>query len=326
MSASSTLARRPGTSPPAWAASQGSVASLSWTSSRSRESTVDFGKPAGGTSATRFSVGSNRTSPTYSAAAVARAPVRSSPGSARRRDGSTGTEAISLAGKESPSSVGVGACSTSSSRGCGTPDLSTGTAQTTLPRWVSQRWSTPGPRISTTSPSAVRVQTSPAISASASHGRASSRSPISAESPACRAATSTSGRSGRRTSVSKPAGTSACTGQGRRRTGTSPSRPAAARVRSAEKAIPPVVETTWGSSETVRTAANPTPNRPTVSPSLPEARSDESDSTPRTSSGAPVLANRSSPSTKDTLIRPGVFAAAAASAAFCASSTNRRSR
>nr|WP_052748463.1 hypothetical protein [Cellulomonas sp. FA1] len=96
----------------------------------------------------------------------------------------------------------------------------------------------------------------------------------------------------------------------------------------------PVVEQTTTSSATARTAANPTPNRPTsrvLVPRLADARSDASDATPGASSGAPVFAATStglpsSPCARRSSSRPGVPARVAASAAFCASSTTTRSR
>ena len=91
-----------------------------------------------------------------------------------------------------------------------------------------------------------------------------------------------------------------------------------------------------GESLTATTAANPTPNRPTVaaSPASPnpawsrllEARSVDSASTPAASSGAPVLEATSVPSRSVSRSLPGTPARAAASAAFCASSTTTRSR
>ena len=98
-------------------------------------------------------------------------------------------------------------------------------------------------------------------------------------------------------------------------------------VSAAEKRTPPVVDVSTGSSVTVSTAAKPTPKRPTVPPSrLADARSVASASTPAASSGAPVFAARSSPSTRDSRSSPGTPARAAASEAFWASSTSRRSR
>ena len=83
-----------------------------------------------------------------------------------------------------------------------------------------------------------------------------------------------------------------------------------------------------GSSLTASTAANPTPNRPTVPSSsrFADARSVTSPWTPPASSGAPVLAARSVSPTSSSRSRPGTPARAAASAAFCASSTSSRSR
>jgi len=104
----------------------------------------------------------------------------------------------------------------------------------------------------------------------------------------------------------------------------------------------PAADRTRGSSLTATTAANPTPNRPTVPPTLPptpapasppapasrllDARSVDSASTPAASSGAPVLAAVSIPSRNVSRSRPGTPARTAASAAFCASSTTTRSR
>jgi hypothetical protein len=86
-----------------------------------------------------------------------------------------------------------------------------------------------------------------------------------------------------------------------------------------------------GASLTATTAANPTPNRPTVcacaeSSRLLDARSVDSASTPAASSGAPVLAAISVPPRSVSRSLPGTPARAAASAAFCASSTMTRSR
>ena len=88
-----------------------------------------------------------------------------------------------------------------------------------------------------------------------------------------------------------------------------------------------------GESLTATTAANPTPNRPrSASPGpagssrLLDARSVDSASTPAASSGAPVLEAVSVPSRSVSRSRPGTPARAAASAAFCASSTTTRSR
>jgi hypothetical protein len=92
-------------------------------------------------------------------------------------------------------------------------------------------------------------------------------------------------------------------------------------VRSAENATDPFALTTRGAADTASTAAKPTPNRPTeVSSSrFADARSEASAATPAASSGRPVLATRSSRSTTVTRSLPS---RPAASAAFCASSTN----
>ncbi len=130
--------------------------------------------------------------------------------------------------------------------------------------------------------------------------------------------------------MAKPSGTSVSSlGHTSRSTGTSPPRCSAssgvaARVRSAEKATAPVVETTLGSSVTASTAAKPTPNWPIVPPFLVDARNDASAVTPAASSGTPVFAARSSPSTTDSRSVPS--SSPAASEAFCASSTSSRSR
>ena len=82
---------------------------------------------------------------------------------------------------------------------------------------------------------------------------------------------------------------------------------------------------------TATTAANPTPNRPTV-PSvvsasrLLEARNVDSAATPAASSGAPVLAATRVPPRSVSRSRPGTPPRTAASAAFWASSTTTRSR
>jgi hypothetical protein len=118
-------------------------------------------------------------------------------------------------------------------------------------------------------------------------------------------------------------------------------------VSASENRTPPEVESTDTSSATARTAANPTPNRPTTPmpawpcgallgatvgpPSrLADARIDASDATPASSRGSPVFAAMStSPSGVDASLssnRPGTPARVAASAAFWASSTSTRSR
>lgn len=97
-----------------------------------------------------------------------------------------------------------------------------------------------------------------------------------------------------------------------------------------ENRTPPLVDSTSTSSDTARTAAKPTPNRPTTpvcagpaSGRLADARIEERDATPAASSGAPVLAATSTavPSSawsSRSSSRPGTPARVAASAAFCA--------
>ena len=112
---------------------------------------------------------------------------------------------------------------------------------------------------------------------------------------------------------------------GSRSTGTCPPRaassPASAGtpghqrpVRSRDQPTDPVAEWMRGASLTATTAANPTPNRPTVAAGrrvravasrLLEARSVDSASTPAASSGAPVLAATSVPSRSVSRSRPG---------------------
>ncbi|MCR6705557.1 MAG: hypothetical protein NVV66_13000 [Cellulomonas sp.] len=103
---------------------------------------------------------------------------------------------------------------------------------------------------------------------------------------------------------------------------------------ASENRTAPVAETTLISSDTARTAANPTPYRPTT-PGPPwsrfaEARIEDSAATPASSSGAPVFAATSvvptSVRASRSRSRPGTPARTAASAAFCASSTTTRSR
>ena len=67
-------------------------------------------------------------------------------------------------------------------------------------------------------------------------------------------------------------------------------------MRSAENATPPPVLSSRGAAESGSTAVNPTPNRPTdpASSRFADARSAASAATPAASSGAPVLATRSS--------------------------------
>ena len=72
----------------------------------------------------------------------------------------------------------------------------------------------------------------------------------------------------------------------------------ASAVRAAENATPPCTVTTRGASDSASTAAKPTPNRPTdpASSRFAEARNAASALTPAASSGAPVFATCSSPS------------------------------
>lgn len=100
---------------------------------------------------------------------------------------------------------------------------------------------------------------------------------------------------------------------------------------ASENRTAPLVESTETSSDTARTAANPTPNRPTVAPSrFADARIDASDATPSRVSGSPVFAATSTASppvrARRSNRRPGTPARVAASDAFCASSTSTRSR
>ncbi len=137
---------------------------------------------------------------------------------------------------------------------------------------------------------------------------------------------------------------------GRRSAGSEPSRratsaanagldgaraPSARVVSARENRTPPVVERTATSSATDRTAAKPTPKRPTgdVAPRasrLADARNEARDVTPSASSGTPVFAATSTAWPSTVLSRssrwPGTPPRVAASAAFCASSTTTRSR
>jgi hypothetical protein len=104
-------------------------------------------------------------------------------------------------------------------------------------------------------------------------------------------------------------------------------------VRAALNRTERSVDRTAGSSLTASTAAKPTPNLPTLpgSSRFAEARRLASAWTPASSSGAPVLAARSTaapsgPAVSSSRRRPGTPARAAASAAFWASSTSSRSR
>ena len=165
-------------------------------------------------------------------------------------------------------------------------------------------------------------------------------------------ATDAASRSGSSTTVWKPSGIqsraappeSSGSANGSRKTGTWPPRaaispasgpmpPASSRARSRDHRTVPAVDRMRGESLTATTAANPTPNRPTVPSALApalarllEARSVDSASTPAASSGAPVLAAVSAPSRSVSRSRPGTPPRTAASAAFCASSTMTRSR
>ena len=125
--------------------------------------------------------------------------------------------------------------------------------------------------------------------------------------------------------MSAPAPGCSSSGHTSRSTGIGPSAASSALVRAAENATEPVLESTFGASVTASTAVNPTPNRPTPSV-LAEARRAVSACTPGVSSGAPVLATRSAPSTRRTVSAPAIPARLAASAAFWASSVSTRSR
>jgi hypothetical protein len=168
-----------------------------------------------------------------------------------------------------------------------------------------------------------------------------------------------SSRNGNSTAVSYPQGASPSAGYGSRNAGTRPSRRAnssassalpsaaartASRASLSENRTPPSLDSTAGASLTASTAANPTPNRPTgpefpdppspgPSSRLAEARSVERLTTPFRSRCAPVLAAVNTgpapcadPVDNTNRTRPGTPARAAASAAFCASSTITRSR
>ena len=102
------------------------------------------------------------------------------------------------------------------------------------------------------------------------------------------------------------------------------------RVRARDQLTLPAAVWMRGVSLTATTAAKPTPNRPTAPspapPRLLDARSVDSASTLAASSGAPVLTATRTPSRSVSRSFPGTPARAAASAAFCASSTMTRSR
>src|SRR5699024_5429742 len=122
-------------------------------SSRSVASTSERGNPGGGTSERRYSSGTRRSNSTYPCAASRNAAFSRSHGRTLRRDGSIGSDAISLTGNDNHSSVGVGACNRSAVSGSGRPAPSSGSAQ----RYpdpgsacVNQRWDAPpGPDSST---------------------------------------------------------------------------------------------------------------------------------------------------------------------------------
>jgi hypothetical protein len=289
-----------------------------------------------------------------SAAAATNASV-TGPGATWRRSGPSGNGAISRSGTDSGSSLGVGAWTTCpGGNGRGRPSSSSGTAQVTVHARrdrsstgrsaTSSRASSPD-RCATcqtvvTAPSVIRapvpersmprVRTAPSTTTSirVSPGRASSSSAGSASRAAATPAR-VPGRNGRTTSVAKPSGGAPAAGHGSRSTGTAPSRRASsaaspgsastsARVRAALNCTPPVVERTAGWSLTARTAANPTPNRPTLAASsrFADARRVASPWTPASSSGAPVFAARTISPSSSSRSRPGTPARTAASAAF----------
>ncbi len=144
------------------------------------------------------------------------------------------------------------------------------------------------------------------------------------------------------TAVVKPSGGVPSAANGSRSTGRCPDRaansaasagmPSASSLAAArDQATAPVTEQMRGSSLTATAAAKPTPNRPTAAssgpdPRLAEARSVDRAATPAASSGAPVFAATSVPSLSVSRSRPPTLSRAAASAAFCASSTTTRSR
>ncbi len=200
----------------------------------------------------------------------------------------------------------------------------------------------PSTVIVTSSPSRAAVSTRVAPPASISMELRAGKASSSAG-PACASSRSASSREpgsrrGRVTAVANPSGGVPSAGNGSRSTGTCPDRsassPASAgtwrtssRVSSRDHWTEPVTEDIRGASLTAATAANPTPNRPTAScPRLLDARSVDRASTPAASSGAPVFAATRIPSRNVSRSRPGTPARAAASAAFCASSTTTRSR
>ena len=278
-----------------------------------------------------------------------------------RRSGSSGTVASSRAGSVVRSSVGVGACRTSGRSGpASTP--SPGSAQVAR-QTVRARSSTARPASSadgtspsarttchrraptrTVSPSSVRRTIPSGRSTAASAGRASRRSGACAAATATRSSASRPARSGSRTSVSAPGGSSASpgpVGHTSRRAGAAPSasrqlvgeaRGARCRRRRApcgrgRRRTPPVLVTTRGASLIAVTAAKPTPKRPTPpDPRLADARSEARPATPSASSGAPAFATCRTLSTARTRRVVVIPARSAASAAFCASSTNHRSR
>ena len=291
--------------------------------------------PTRGTSASSSgSAGSRVRRSAYASAAAATSASVTGPGATCRRSGPSGKGAISRAGSVSGSSLGVGAWTTCPvGSGLGRPSESSGTAHVTVQarrsrsstgrsatssagsspdRWATCQTVVRLPSVISTvgaESSWVRVRDRPSTTTSTSvrPGRARSSSPGSASRAAATVARAPA-RSGSTTSVANPSGGVPSAGQGSRSTGTAPSRRASsaagpgtastsARVRAALNRTPPVVDTTAGSSLTARTAAKPTPNRPTlpVSSRLADARSVASPCTPAASSGAPVLAARSTP-------------------------------
>ncbi len=188
------------------------------------------------------------------------------------------------------------------------------------------------------------------MTTSARPGRARSNASSTAASRRFVRSSAEPSRSGRTTTVSYESGALPSAANGSRSSGTWPSRrrnsscrpgssTASERASASDQRTPPVRLRTAGSSLTARTAAKPMPKRPTTasgaSSRLAEARSVDSDSTAAASSGAPVFAaarqavesgSAGSASCRVSRSRPGAPARVAASAAFWASSTTRRSR
>ena len=278
-----------------------------------------------------------------------------------RRSGSSGTVASSRAGNVVRSSVGVGACRTSGRSGPASAP-SPGSAQVAR-QTVRARSSTARPASSAdgTSPSARTTCHRRAPTRTVSPSSVASHDPVgqvdrrqrgqgeqevgrlrpprrprgrrrrdrraAAAGPPCRRP---AGAPPRRVRWATPAAGPAPprrVAPARRRGPAAPVSATARAVRARSKTTPPVRVTTRGASLIAVTAAKPTPKRPTPpDPRLADARSEARPATPSASSGAPAFATCRTPSTARTRRVVVIPARSAASAAFCASSTNHRSR